>query len=264
MSRPEKNNVATLFVSRKTWLHKLHPFNKLAFILLTGVVVYLGPAGWYVEAILIALNLGLAIMGEVFKVTWRLVWRTLLPLAFFMIIIHGFLYPENRTILISFNEGGHFYQEGFLFALNILLQLTAVLTASLIFVLCTHPTDLITAISQTGCPQSLAYLIGSPLLLLPIMRERIGTIQDAQRSRGLDSEGNFIKRFFFLFPLVAPLVLGSLVEIEQRSIALEIRGFNTPGPKTSLRTVSDTTWQQLLRWVMLLVSVLIVVYRLWK
>ncbi len=263
MPRPEKKSVATLFVSRKTWLHGFHPFNKLAYILLTGVVVYLGPAGWYVEPILIALNLGLAISGEVFKVTWRLVWRTLLPLAFFMIIIHGFLYPENQTILTSFN-GVHFYQEGFLFALNILLQLTAVLTASLIFVFCTHPTDLITAISQAGFPQSLAYLVGSPLLLLPIMRERIGTIQDAQRSRGLDSDGNFIKRFFSLFPLVAPLVLGSLVEIEQHSIALEIRGFNTPGPKTSLRTVSDTTWLQLLRWAMLLVSLLIIVYRLWK
>ena len=263
MSRPEKNSIATLFVSRKTWLHRLHPFNKLAYILLTGVVIYLGPDLWHVELICIVLNLGLAISGQVFQVTWRLVWRTLLPLAFFMILIHGFLYPENRTILLSFN-GMHFYQEGFLFALNILLQLTAVLTASLIFVLCTHPTDLITAIVQAGFPQSLAYLLGSPLLLLPIMRERIRTIRDAQRSRGLDSEGNIIKRFFSLFPLVAPLVLGSLVEIEQRSIALEIRGFNAPGPKTSLNTVSETTWQQLLSWAMLLVSLLIIVYRLWK
>lgn len=218
MLRPEEKSVATLFVNRKTWLHKLHPFNKLAYILLTGVVVYLGPAEWYVEALL---------SGEVFKATWLLVWRTLLPLSFFMIIIHGFLYPENRTILVSMS-GVHFYQEGFLFAQNILLQLAAVLTASLIFVLCTHPTDLITAISQAGFPQSLAYLVGSPMLLLPIMRARIRTIQDAQRARGLDSEGSFKKRFLALFPLVAPLVLGSLVEIEQRSIALEIRGFRAP------------------------------------
>lgn len=264
MSRPENHNrVATLFVCRETWLHGLHPFNKLVYVLLTGVAVYLGPGEWYFEGILIALNLGLAISGDVFKATWRLSWRTLLPLAFFMIVIHGFLYPGNRTILISLG-GVHFYQEGFLFALNILLQLTAVLTASLIFVLCTHPIDLITAISQAGFPQSLAYLVGSPLLLLPIMRARIGTIQDAQRSRGLDSEGSFMKRFLALFPLVAPLVLGSLVEIEQRSIALEIKGFSTPGPKTSFRTLSDTTWQQLLRWAMLSVSMLIIVYRMWK
>lgn len=263
MSQPEQNSLATLFISRKTWLHRLHPFTKLAYILLTGVVVYLGPGLWYIEPFCIVLNLGLAGGGKVGKVTWRLTWRTLLPLAFFMILIHGFLYPENRTILVSFN-GFQFCQEGFLFALNILLQLSALLTASLLFVLCTDPTDLITAISQAGFPQSLAYLLGSPLLLLPIMRERIGTIQDAQRSRGLDSEGNIIKRFFALFPLVAPLVLGSLVEIEQRSIALEIRGFNTPGPKTSLRTVSDTSRQRLLRWALLLVSLLIVVYQLWK
>lgn len=218
---------------------------------------------WYVELICIVLNLGLAIGGGVFNVTWRLVWRALLPITLFMILIHGFLNPENRTVLISFNAV-HFYQEGFFFALNILLQLSALLTASLIFVLCTHPSDLITALSQVGFPHSIAYLIGSPLLLLPIMRERIGMIQNAQRSRGLDSEGNIVKRFLSLFPLLAPLVLGSLIEIEQRSIALEIRGFNTPGPKTSLRTVPDTSWQQLLRWTMIVVSLLIVVYRLSK
>jgi energy-coupling factor transport system permease protein len=261
--RPENNSAATLFVCRKTWLHRLHPFSKLAYILLTGVAVYLGPHEWYIEAVFLTLNLGLANSGEVLQKTLGLVWRTLLPLAFFMILIHGFLYPENRTILISMS-GVHFYQEGFLFALNVLLQLTAVLTASLIFVLCTHPIDLITAISQAGFSQSLAYLVGSPMLLLPIMRSRIGTIQDAQRSRGLDSEGSFLKRFLSLFPLAAPLVLGSLVEIEQRSIALEIRGFSTPGPKTSFRTVSDTIWQQLLRWGMLSVSLLIIVYRIWK
>jgi energy-coupling factor transport system permease protein len=263
VSRPENKSGATLFVCRKTWLHRLHPFNKLAYILLTGVAVYLGPGAWYIEAILIVVNLGLAISGEVLQKTWGLVWRTLLPLAFFMIPIHGFLYPENRTILISLS-GVHFYLEGFLFALNVLLQLTAVLTASLIFVLCTHPTDLITAISQAGLPQSLTYLIGSPMLLLPIMRTRIATIQDAQRSRGLDSEGSVLKRFLSLFPLAAPVVLGSLVEIEQRSIALETRGFSTPGPKTSFRTVSDTPRQQLLRWGMLSVSLLIIVYRIWK
>lgn len=263
MSQPENHNgKAILYVCRETWLHRRHPFNKLVYILLTGVVVYLGPAEWYVEVIIIALNIGLAISGDVCKTTWRLSWRTLLPLAFFMMVIHGFLYPGNRTIFFSLG-GMHFYQEGFLFALNILLQLTAVLTASLIFVLCTHPTDLITAMSQAGFPQSLAYLVGSPMLMLPIMREKIGTIQDAQRSRGLDSEGSFKKRFRALFPLVAPLVLGSLVELEQRSIALEIRGFNTPGPKTSFRTLSDTNWQKLLRWAMLSVSISIIVYRMW-
>lgn len=263
MSGPDQTSLATLFVYRKTWLHRHHPFNKLAFILLTGVTVYLGPDAWYVELLCIALNLGLAISGKVLQRTWGLMWRALLPLAFCMFLIHGFLYPENQTVLVSFS-GVHFYLEGVLFALAILLQLTAVLTASLNFVLCTHPTDLTTAISQAGFPQSLAYLIGSPMLLLPIMRARITTIQDAQRSRGLNSEGNICNRILALFPLLAPVVLGALIELEQRSIALELRGFNCPGPKTSYRTLSDTSRQRFFRRAMLLLSVLVIVYRIWK
>ncbi|MGL1930871.1 MAG: energy-coupling factor transporter transmembrane protein EcfT [Desulfotalea sp.] len=264
MPKPERNNsVSNLYVHRETWLHKLHPFNKLVYVLLIGVTAYLGPDELYFKGGIIALNLSLAIGCEIFKETWNIAWRILLPLALFMIMIHGTLYPGNQTIILSLGQV-HFYQEGFLFALNVLMQLTAVLTASLLFVLCTHPVDLVTAISQAGLPNALAYLIGSPLLLLPIMRLRIGTIQAAQRSRGLDSEGNIVKRFFSLFPLLAPLVLGSLVEIEQRSIAMEIRGFNAPYKKTSLRKISDSRWQQLLRWAMLVLAVFVIIFRLWN
>jgi energy-coupling factor transport system permease protein len=262
--QPEKqNDNATLFIAGKSRLHGLHPFNKLLYILLTGVIVYAGPKGWFVEIFLITLNGILALHGGVFTAAWRLLWRTLLPLALFMITIHGFLHPDNRIILLSFGWL-HFYQEGFVFAINVLLQLSALLTASLLFVFCTHPADLISAISQAGWPPSLAYLLGSPLLLLPLMRARIRTIQAAQRSRGLHSEGNFVRRFLSLFPLVTPLVLGSLVEIEQRSIALEIRGFNTPGPKTSWRTIADSTGQQVARWTMFLLIILLFIGRIFR
>ncbi len=264
MPQPEKQSGnATLFIAGKSWLHRLHPFNKLLYILLTGVIIYAGPKGWPVEVFLITLNGIMALTGGVFTAAWRLLWRSLLPLTLFMITIHGFLHADNRIILFSFGRL-HFYQEGFVFAINVLLQLNAVLTASLLFVFCTHPADLISAISQAGWPPSLAYLLSSPLLLLPLMHTRIRTIQAAQRSRGLDSEGNFFKRFLALFPLVTPLVLGALVEMEQRSIALEIRGFNAPGPTTSWRTIADSTGQQAARWTMFFLIILLIIGRIFR
>lgn len=248
----------TLHVEGVSRLHAIHPFNKLAYILLTGCVVYCAPGGWRPDAIILALSLGIGAMSDVLPHIWKFSLRMLLPLALFMLPIHGFLHPDNHTPLLSVH-GIVLYQEGVEFAGTVLLQLAAVLTASLLFVFTTHPGDLIASLTQAGWPPFAAYLLGGPLLMLPAMRARIGIIQAAQRSRGLDSEGSLIKRARSLGPLVIPLVLGAFAEIDQRAIALELRGFTLPGKHTSLRVVNDSRLQRTLRWLLLFASLSLVV-----
>lgn len=243
----------TLYIEGNSRLHDTHPFNKLAYVLLTGVVVYCAPGGWMPDAAIFGLNLLLGIVSGTFPKLWQLTWRMLLPLALFMLPIHGFLYPGNETALVTM-QGVSLYREGLEFAFTVLLQLAAILTASLLFVLTTHPANFITSLTQAGWPPFFAYLMGGPLLMLPAMRERIRTIQAAQRSRGLDSDGSILKRIYSIAPLVTPLVLGAFMEIEQRALALELRGFGLPGRKTSLRVVGDSNSQRAFRWVMVLIS----------
>lgn len=257
----KQSRSATLFIDRNSWIHRLHPFTKLAYILLTGVLVYVGLSSWQLTGLLLLFNILLLISSLLLRETWQSLWRVMLPLLLFMLPIHSFLYPGNSTALFS-AYGLVVYQEGFCFALVTLLKLTVVLLTSLLFVFSTHPADLITAISQGGKSPSLAYLIGSPLLLLAGMRERIEIIKAAQQARGLHTEGNFFQRFFSLAPLVLPLVTGAIVEVEQRSIALEVRGFKADSAKTSLRTVADSALQRLSRWFMLSVTGVIIIYRL--
>lgn len=249
----------TLHVEGTSWLHACHPFNKLAYVLLVGVVVYCAPGAWVPDVALIVLNAFFAAYCGLLAAMWGLVWRTLLPLALFMLPIHGTLYPDNQTPLYFFSFFT-LYAEGLYFAGVILLQLTAVLTASLLFVFATHPSDYIAALTQAGWPSSLAYLMGSPLLMLPAMRARAATIQAAQRARGLDAEGGILGRVRSLAPLVAPLVLGAFAEVEQRAIALELRGFSASGPRTSLRDIADSSLQRLLRWGMLAFSLGLALY----
>lgn len=255
-----RTSYPTLFIEKESWLHRIHPFNKLCYILFTGVSVYLLPEKWLTDIVLLLINLGFLLIAGIFKPSWKLIWKTMLPLMLFMVPIHGILYPENHTVLIRL-QWFNVYQEGVLFAVNTLLQLLVLLIASLLFVFTTHPADLISTISQTAGSPTLAYLIGSPLLLLPAMRERIVTIQSAQRSRGLDSQGNLLRRFYGLFPLLIPLVLGSLIEIEQRSVALELRGFKSVHPKTFVRTVFDSILQRRVRRLMLALTICIIGYR---
>jgi energy-coupling factor transport system permease protein len=103
------------------------------------------------------------------------------------------------------------------------------------------------------------------LQIAPRFQAKAQTILDAQRARGLETEGHLIRRFRALLPLVIPLVLGSIIDVEERAIALEVRAFSREGPKTSLIALRDTTGQAILRWGLLVAVIGLVVVRVvWK
>jgi len=252
---------ATLFIEKSSWIHRLHPFTKLSFIVLMCVVAYVGPADWTLLGLSFLVTTLAVASGGMLGETCKAFGRILLPLTLFMIPIHGFLYPGSQTVLIEV-FGLPFYRERLMFSLATLAKLSAVLMASLLFVFSTHPADLIVAISGAVRSASLAYLLGSPLLMLAAMRARIDTIQAVQRARGLDTDGNVLQRVRCLAPLLRPLIVGAIVEVEQRSIALEIRGFRSTAAKTSVRLIRDSTSQRLARWLMLIVAMGLILIRL--
>jgi len=63
-------------------------------------------------------------------------------------------------------------------------------------------------------------------------------------------------------PLVTPLVLGSLMDLEERAMALEARGFGRQGPRTSYRTLPDSRIQAVSRWLLVVVCVILILGRL--
>lgn len=250
----------TLFIDKKSWIQRLHPFTKLSYVLLTGIIVYAGLFNWKHIGALLVVNLVTISSGSLLKETCQTILRIILPLSLFMIPIHSLLYPGNETVLLTVS-GIIVYQEGLNFALLTLLKITVVLMTSLLFVFSTHPADLITSISHKGKSPSLAYLLGSPLLLLAGMRERIEVIKAAQQARGLHTGGSVFRRIINLAPLVLPLVTGSIVEVEQRSIALEVRGFKSTSAKTSLRILTDSPVQRLFRWLMIAAVIAVIIIR---
>ena len=70
-----------------------------------------------------------------------------------------------------------------------------------------------------------------------------------------------MRRTRALLPLVLPLVLGSLVEVEERAMAMEARGFDVRGPKTSLMELVDSPAQALARWLALALVVVVLIAR---
>jgi len=86
-------------------------------------------------------------------------------------------------------------------------------------------------------------------------------ILDAQQSRGLELDVSFFRRLPLLVPMVSPLILGSIVEVEERAMALETRAFNHAGERTQLEPLHDSPGQRVFRWFLFLIGLTLIALR---
>ena len=252
----------SLYQPGDSWLHHLHPLTKLVFSLAAIVIIFGGPGGWLSAIIVGFLTMLLLWLAGLAGRVVRTIIQLLAPLTVVLFLVHGLFNPNNQTILLEFGPFA-IGKEGLAFASMIVLRLAATLAASLLLVISTHPAHLVQALTEVGLPHRLAFLMGSPLLLLPQIAGRVQVIQAAQQARGLETQGNLLQRVRALFPLVAPLVFSALVDVEERSLAMEVRGFSAPNPKTSLNEMVDTPTQHIARWAMMLLAGLLLAVGIW-
>lgn len=249
----------SLYAPRESGLHRLHPLTKLAlagFFLVAAVAL---PGIWLVYAAFALLIVPLAAWGQVLRPLFRALLPIVVPFAISLFFIQGFFWTNGTPILhlgpLSLK------QEGLLFAMRSTGRILMIVSSFLLLSLSTRPDALMLSLAQRGVPKSLTYIILATLQLVPRFQDKATTILDAQRARGLETEGSLSRRARALLPMVKPLILGSIVDIEERAIALEARAFGRSGPKTSLLTLSDSAAQAIIRWLLLLAAVALVAAR---
>ncbi len=250
-----------LYQHRPSPVHQLHPLTKLAIsfgviVLALGLGVDWVPLVLYL-LVLVPLN-GLARVAGPFV---RTSLRILLPFAISLFVIQSLFFPEGNTILARLGPLS-IKAEGVRFAFAGTVRILLMAGALLLTLLTTHPGLLLTGLVQKGFPPALAYVIVTTLQIVPQTRERASTIIDAQRARGLETQGSLLVRARALLPLIGPLVLGSLLDVEERSLALEARAFSATTPKTSLYHLPDPTWERGLRWLIGLAMLGVIGFRL--
>lgn len=251
----------SLYVPRQSVLDALHPLTKLTIsfgliALALGVGVDWAPLLLYVVVLV-----PLSVVGRVAGPYLRATWRILLPFAISLFLIQSLFFPEGNTILARLGPFS-IKAEGVRFAFASTVRILLIAGALLLTLLTTHPGVLMTGLTQKGFPPTLAYVIVTTLQILPLMRDRAATIIDAQRSRGLETQGSLLVRMRALLPLAGPLVLGSLLDVEERTLALEARAFSATGPRTSLFELRDPPVERIVRWLILLLIVAVVGYRI--
>jgi energy-coupling factor transporter transmembrane protein EcfT len=187
------------------------------------------------------------------------VWAVSLPFILSVVIIQSLFWGKGTPIFEFWIFSPKV--EGALFAVISVGRIILVMAGFILFAMSTRPDTLMISLKQVGVPSSLAYIIVTTLQIIPRFQSKASTILDAQRSRGLETEGNLLTRSRAVVPIILPLVLGSLVEVEERAIAIEARGFNSTLKETSLIEIPDSKAQFLVRRGFILLMILSVLVR---
>jgi len=252
----------SFYVKRDSPLHHLNPLTKLTLVLGLVLISFLSPWYWTPHALLVLAVFPLSFVGKVNREFLRTLLRLILPAASFLFFMQAFFQPIGDQVVfkIWFLD---ITKESLLFALRNATRIIVMVSSFTLFLLTTHPSELMSDLTRRGLPPQFAYVIISTLQILPQMQAKAQTIIAAQRSRGLDTQSSFFRRMGSLFPLIGPLVFGSLVEVEERAIAIEARGFTSTRAKTSLYEIPDTSLDKALRWVLIGLVILSILLKLW-
>jgi energy-coupling factor transport system permease protein len=237
----------------KFWLD-LYPMTKLT-IALCGSALAICMPGFLFGFLLTALLLVFAITCGKGKSYGRVMLSVLLIFVGLMVLARALFYDGGGPVLASFG-GFSIYQEGMMVGLRSSSIIMGFSSSLVFFYITTEPEYLMLALEQRHCPPKATFVILSTFQMIPQMGTNAKIIQDAQRARGIETEGGLKTRAKAFLPMLMPLLLSSFSVAEEKSLALETRGFNYDAAKTRLRVVSDSPLQKTMRIVLVVLTVI--------
>jgi energy-coupling factor transport system permease protein len=256
------NHRMTFFEDRDSPLHRLNPLTKLLIVMTNIAVAFISPWYWTATLMFVLVVIPLSLWGRITQSFFKALLRLLLPAVVFLFVMQSFFYPGGQEVIFRIwflSVTVEAVQAGYLISTRILVMVSSFI----LILLSTHPSMLMSDLVQRGLPGVLAYVITSTLQIIPQMRIKADLIIDAQRSRGLETQGKIRARIRALVPLVRPLIFGALVDVEERTIAIEARAFTSVLKKTSLVEIPDSSLERVLRWAMVGLWLVVIGWRVW-
>ena len=236
----------SLYTNNGSWLTQLHPFTKLWYLAAAICIPLLTGSLWGF-AVMIIISFVLLKSGRLIKKALPLIAFSF-TIILTIFLIHGLVNQQNKNVLFAIGFL-RFYKEGLLYTAHIGLNILNMLLSFAIVVLSTRPSELVDELERKGFSPRFGYIINSVFQIIPQMMGTMHTITDAQRSRGMETEGNLLVRIKAFLPLISPVVMSALTATRERAIALEVRGFGAKGLKTWMHPHQKTTEDRIFSWL---------------
>lgn len=216
---------------------KFYPTTKFMITLLVIIISIFTP-GYILQYMMFPIFLIISLMAGTTKQFLNAFFKSIFIIILFVFAMQVFIITNDDQIPIwGFI---HFSQTGLDTSLSMTSKITAIASAIMTFFEITKVKDITYALEHAGTPRKVTFLISSTIQLIPQMSALSKTITDAQKSRGIETEGSMLIRMKAFVPMLGPLVLSSIQQTEERVLALESRAFSSKGKKTSIYVLNKT------------------------
>lgn len=242
------------YVDRDTIVHRLHPLVKIIYVVLTLFIILtplIEVRYVFVPLTWLAMSMILWALARIEVGRFQILIKLLTGTFIFLILVQGCTYRWGDTVVLRFfdlyygdTNVGTLKLEGMIFGAMLSLRiLTAALSLPLL-VMTTSSADLVYAFRQLRFPKVATFMIVSALSFTTLIFEMWAHIMSAQKLRAFDVDRmNPVTRLRRAYvPIVTPLVLLLFRKANDFQIALETRGFGTPGNPTEIDRRPFTVW----------------------
>ncbi len=230
------------------------------------------------------LQLGLFVMVLVLALAAKISGRYLtmvlgfmLPLAVFLVLMHGLFNIVQVQRLMDGEELTWLYRfpadwaiiggrgatlEGLLYGVNVALKSLTLLLVLPLVVLTTDVDEMLAGLIQMRVPYVVAFILSSTIRFFPLLFSEAQGIIDAQRLRGLAVEKmNLLKRARIYAGTAVPLILSALMKSQQLEIALYSKAFSVTPKRSNYHEIKFRTRDWILMaWGTGLLAVVVFLY----
>lgn len=238
----------------KNKITNLYPLTKFYISMLIILVAITLPT-FNLKLAVFIFTVILAVVGGVGDTFATRVLKSVGVLVPLIILIQTFFYPGEDVLFAV----GPFTatREGLEFAMRLSINLANISGAIIWLFATTTERDFVLALEKQGMSPKASYVVLSTLQMVPILKKQSEVIMDAQRARGVETEGGIFTRAKVFVPTIVPLVLSSIAGTEERALTLEARGFSLDRQKTFYYDINP---EPVDRTIQMVVGVVAVIY----
>lgn len=216
---------AFVWHEQDSFLHRLNPLTKLLACFLAAGVVSTAAEPVAPATIVVLACVATRWIG---RVPWRVIGR---PMLFGVPACLGILW----TYTVFYAGSG----SALLYGVTMATRLLAIMTASMMFVLTTDPSQFVRSlIHQARVSPRIAYSVFAAYRFVPLLEVEFETIRAAHQMRGGLGRGTILDRVREVLGYAIPLLASAVRKGERVALAMESRGFGAIADRTYFRVTS--------------------------
>ena len=223
-----------LYVDRPSWLHRLDPRTKLAFVVFSSALLLSFGHPLVSAAFLLAVH-GILWSSKVPGDRLRWAWQRMWPITLLILLLWPIFYPQGDNVLLQVWRIRITVQSLWQ-GLSTALRVDALAFAFLVLLFSTVQARLVRGLVKLGLPYEWGLTLAIALRYLPTLYGIYSTVSEAQQARGwVVGEGGFVRRVRSYLPILVAVIVTALRLADSLSLALAARGFQPGAGRTYLR-----------------------------